>query len=213
MTQKNTMQETSEHHQDPFDSAQGRPVRGEGGDKKILGFWVYLMTDLLMFAALFATYAALRGSTFGGPGGKELFDLPFALIETLILLTSSFTCGLATIAAHSGNKKQVLLWFGVTFVLGISFLTMELNEFSRLVAQGHTWQTNAFLSSFFSLVGTHGLHIAVGLLWMLISMFMVWKRGLTENVVNKLARLSAFWHFLDLVWIFIFTIVYLLAKV
>lgn len=182
-------------------------------DKAIFGFWVYLMTDLIMFAALFATYAVLRGNTFGGPSGKELFSLPFVLTETLILLTSSFTCGLAMLAAHQSNKNQTFVWFGATFLLGISFLAMELNEFSHLISEGNSFQTNAFLSSFFTLVGTHGLHIAVGLLWIIVSMVMVWRRGLSPSIVNKLTRLSLFWHFLDVVWIFIFTIVYLYAKI
>lgn len=182
-------------------------------DKHILGFWVYLMTDLLMFAVLFATYAVLRNNTFGGPSARDLLSLPFVLAETLILLTSSFTCGLAIIAAHSKNKIQVMGWFSITFLLGASFLTMELTEFHRLIAEGHGPQASAFLSSFFTLVGTHGLHIAIGLLWILVSLIMVWKRGLTENLINKLTRLAYFWHFLDLVWIFIFTIVYLNAHV
>jgi cytochrome o ubiquinol oxidase subunit 3 len=182
-------------------------------DKTILGFWVYLMTDLIMFAAIFATYAVLRTSTFGGPGARQLFDLPNALTETLILLTSSFTCGLAMMAAHKGNKKQVLVWFGVTIVLGLIFLAMELTEFFGLIHAGHSFQTNAFLSSFFTLVGTHGLHISIGLLWMFVSMFMVWRRGLTPAILSKLTRLSLFWHFLDIVWIFIFTIVYLMGKI
>ncbi len=182
-------------------------------DKTILGFWVYLMTDLIMFAALFATYAVLRNNTFGGPGARELFSLPLALSETLILLTSSFTCGLAILAAHRGNKNSVISWFTLTFLLGLAFLTMELNEFSHLIAENHGPQANAFLSSFFTLVGTHGLHIAVGLLWIFISLIMVWRRGLTPEVTNKLTRLTLFWHFLDVVWIFIFTIVYLYAHV
>jgi len=193
------MEITSQHHH-------------EVNDKAIFGFWVYLMTDLLMFAAIFASYAVLKDNTFGGPGGRELFSLPLALTETLILLTSSFTCGLAMIAVHQAKKNQVLVWFGVTAALGISFLVMELNEFSKLIAEGHSFQNSAFLSSFFTLVGTHGLHIAVGLLWMLVSMVMVYKRGLTPAIANKLTRLSLFWHFLDIVWIFIFTIVYLMAK-
>ncbi len=114
------------------------------------------------------------------------------------------------LAANKGSKNQTLAWFGVTFVLGISFLVLELREFSGLIASGNTWQSNAFLSSFFTLVGTHGLHITIGLLWMAIAMAMVWFRGLTPNVVSKLTRLSLFWHFLDIVWIFIFSIVYLM---
>jgi len=182
-------------------------------DKKVFGFWVYLMTDLLMFAALFATYAVLKDNTFGGPSGKELFSLPFVLAETLILLTSSFTCGLMSLAAERGKKNQVIVWLTVTFLLGASFLGMELTEFHRLVIEGHGPSANAFLSSFFTLVGTHGLHIAAGLLWIAVLTAVVWKRGVTEHVKNQLTRLALFWHFLDLVWIFIFTIVYLYAHI
>jgi cytochrome o ubiquinol oxidase subunit 3 len=185
----------------------------EINDKAIFGFWVYLMTDLIMFAALFAAFAVLRDNTFGGPSGRELFSLPGALTETLILLTSSFTCGLAILAAYKNNKPQTLVWFAVTFLLGAAFLTLELTEFSHLISEGNSWQRSAFLSSFFSLVGTHGLHIAVGLLWMLVSMIMVWLRGLTPRIKDKLFRLILFWHFLYVVWIFIFTIVYLYAHI
>src|SRR5579864_5595890 len=132
-------------------------------DRVLFGFWIYLMTDLVMFAALFATYAVLHGNTFGGPSGSKLFNLPFALTETLILLTSSFTCGLAMLAAHRNDKKQALFWLSCTFALGISFLVMEFSEFSHLFAEGNSFQRSAFLSSFFTLVGTHGLHISVGL--------------------------------------------------
>lgn len=181
-------------------------------DKVIFGFWVYLMTDLLMFATLFATYAVLRGSTFGGPTARELFNMPFALVETLILLTSSFTSGLGLLAARKADKNQVILWFGLTFLLGLAFLSMEMNEFSHLFAEGHTFQTSAFLSAFFTLVGTHGLHIASGLFWMLILFIYLFKRGLTHSMVRKFTLLSLFWHFLDIVWIFIFTIVYLFGE-
>jgi cytochrome o ubiquinol oxidase subunit 3 len=182
-------------------------------DKTILGFWIYLMTDLIMFAGLFAAYAVLRNNTFGGPGAGQLFSLPNALIETLILLTSSFTCGLAMVAVHQNQKKRVLGWLAVTAVLGVCFLTLELREFSSLIAGGNSFGRNAFLSSFFSLVATHGLHISIGLLWMLVTMFMVAKRGLNEKSKSILTRLSLFWHFLDLVWIFIFTIVYLSSQI
>lgn len=178
-------------------------------DKTYFGFWVYLMTDLLMFAALFATYAVLHTSSFGGPTPSQIFDLPFALWETLILLTSSFTSGLGILAARKFDKKQVFIWFGLTFLLGVSFLTMELTEFSHLFAEGNTFQRSAFLSSFFTLVGTHGLHIATGLFWMLLLFIYLIRKGLTQSAVNKLTLLSLFWHFLDIVWIFIFTIVYL----
>ncbi len=182
-------------------------------DRVMFGFWVYLMTDLLMFAVLFAVYAVLQGSTAGGPTGRDLFSLPLALQETLLLLTSSFTCGIGMIAARRGNKNQVLAWFGITFVLGLAFLGLELKEFAELIHEGHTWRTNAFLSSFFILVGTHGLHIISGLLWMAITLAFVVVRGLNSHMVRKLALLSLFWHFLDIVWIFIFTIVYLRAFV
>jgi cytochrome o ubiquinol oxidase subunit 3 len=185
----------------------------EAEDRTIFGFWVYLMTDLVMFAGLFAAYAVLHGNTFGGPTSRELFDMPFALLETLILLTSSFTCGLGMLAARKNDKNMVLTLFGITFLLGISFLILEVTEFRKLVSEGNSWQRNAFLSSFFTLVGTHGLHITAGLLWMSICMGAVWFRGLTPGVTRKLTLLSLFWHFLDIVWIFIFTVVYLMGAI
>lgn len=180
-------------------------------DRVAFGFWVYLMTDLLMFAVLFATFAVLRDSTHGGPAGRELFSLPFVLAETLLLLMSSFTAGIGMWAARQGYKNQVLLWFGTTFLLGLGFLGMELVEFTELIHEGHTWQSSASLSAFFTLVGTHGLHITSGLLWMGTTLAFIWARGLNPHMVRKLTLLSLFWHFLDIVWIFIFTIVYLMA--
>lgn len=182
-------------------------------DRTQFGFWVYLMTDLLMFAVLFAVYAVLHDSTAGGPSGRELFSLPLALTETLLLLASSFTCGLGMIAARQANKRQVLFWFGITFILGLAFLSLEAREFAELLHEGHTLSNSAFLSSFFTLVGTHGLHIISGLLWMAIMLGFVLKRGLTSHTVRKVTLLSLYWHFLDIVWIFIFTIVYLRAFV
>jgi cytochrome o ubiquinol oxidase subunit III len=185
----------------------------EADDRVMFGFWVYLMTDLLMFAVLFAVYAVLHGKTLGGESGRELFSLPLALHETLILLTSSFTCGIGMIAARRRRKAQTLIWFGITFILGLAFLSLELKEFAEFIHEGHTLRSNAFLSSFFVLVGTHGLHITSGLLWMAITLAFVIKRGLNSHIVRKLALLSLFWHFLDIVWIFIFTVVYLRAFV
>lgn len=185
----------------------------ESNDRAMFGFWVYLMTDLLMFAVLFAVYTVLRGNTLGGPSGRELFDLSLALWGTLALLTSSFTCGIGMIAARRGDKNQVLVWFGLTFLLGLAFLGIEAYEFTELIHHGHNWQGNAFLSSFFVLVGTHGLHIISGLLWIAIMLVYIVTRGLTARMVRKLSMLSLFWHFLDIVWIFIFTIVYLGAYV
>lgn len=185
----------------------------EANDRAMFGFWVYLMTDLLMFAVLFAVYAVLHNNTAGGESGRELFSLPLALTETIILLTSSFTCGIAMIAARRGDKKQTLIWFYITFALGLSFLTLELREFSELIKEGNTLRSSAFLSSFFVLVGTHGLHIMSGLIWMATTLGFIIKRGLNSNMLRKLGMLSLFWHFLDIVWIFIFTIVYLGAFV
>jgi cytochrome o ubiquinol oxidase subunit 3 len=185
----------------------------EANDRVMFGFWVYLMTDLLMFAVLFAVYAVLHGNTVGGPSGSQLFSQPQALAETLILLTSSFTCGVGMIAARRGNVNQVLAWFTLTFLLGVAFLSLELQEFGELIHEGYTLSSNAFLSSFFVLVGTHGLHIVSGLFWMLVTLLFIVVRGLNQRLVRKLALLSLFWHFLDIVWIFIFTIVYLMAYV
>lgn len=182
-------------------------------EKYTFGFWVYLMTDLIMFAGLFAAYAVLRGGTFGEPAQGALLSLNGALAETLVLLTSSFTCGLATLAAFRGKKAQTIAWFVVTFALGATFLGLELHEFAGLIAMGDGPQRSAALSAFFTLVGTHGLHITVGLLWMAIGVIMVSLRGLTDFVKSRLARLALFWHFLDIVWIFIFTIVYLMSHI
>jgi len=179
--------------------------------KTVFGFWVYLMTDCVLFASLFVTYAVLHGNTFGGPGAAELFSLPFVLGETLILLTSSFTAGLAMLAAHAGRPRQVLAWFAVTFLLGVAFLAMEVTEFSKLAHEGNSWQRSGFLSAFFTLVGTHGLHITSGLIWMGIMMTKVVRGGLAPNTLRRLTLLSMFWHFLDIIWIFIFTIVYLMG--
>lgn len=169
------------------------------------------MTDLLMFAALFATFVVLRGNTFGGPSERDLIDLPYALTETLILLTSSFICGLGILAAKQKKKIKTFILFFATFVLGISFLSMEVSEFSHLIAAGNSFQKSASLSSFFTLVGTHGLHIASGLLWMFFIFIQIARTGLTHSNIRKLTLLSYFWHFLDIVWIFIFTVVYLMG--
>lgn len=182
-------------------------------DRIMFGFWVYIMTDLLMFAVLFAVYAVLRNNTLGGPTGRDLFSPGLALTETLLLLTSSFTAGVGMVFARRGLKPQTLAWFGLTFLLGASFLGIELYEFAEFIHEGHTMTVNAFFSSFFVLVGTHGLHIISGLIWLAILLAYVVKRGLTYTNVRKLALLSLFWHFLDVVWIFIFTVVYLMAFV
>jgi cytochrome o ubiquinol oxidase subunit 3 len=185
----------------------------EQDDTKALGFWVYLMTDCMLFAALFATYVILRPNVFGGPSGHDIFTIPTVLIETLFLLTSSFTCGLAVLAAKNSQRRSALVLLCATFVFGAAFLLLELNEFSRLVAEGHGWQVSAFLSAFFTLVGTHGLHITIGLLWLAVMLVQLWRRGFTRGVLRRLMLFGMFWHFLDVIWIFIFTIVYLMGVV
>lgn len=179
--------------------------------KSVFGFWVYLMTDCVLFASLFATYAVLHNNTFGGPSGKQLFSLHYVLTETIILLTSSFTCGLASLAVDKKQMKQVIGWFSITFLLGATFLGMELHEFSHLAKIGDSWQRSGFLSSYFTLVGTHGLHITIGLFWMVVLLVQLYKRGFTKGVIRRLTLLSMFWHFLDIIWIFIFTVVYLMG--
>jgi cytochrome o ubiquinol oxidase subunit 3 len=179
--------------------------------KTYFGFWIYLMNDCILFSVLFATYAVLHGGTYGGPTSKDLFDLPFALGETLALLFSSFTSGLAILGANRQCKKTALFWLGLTFLFGAIFLGMELHEFSDFVREGHSWRASAFLSAFFTLVGTHGLHITCGLLWILVLMAQIHFRGFGHNQMRRLSCFRLFWHFLDLVWIFIFTFVYLMG--
>ena len=179
--------------------------------KTTIGFWLYLMTDCILFASLFATFAVLRDATAAGPAGSEIFEMPLVLAETLILLTSSFTCGLALIALKSRNIRAIVAALTATFVLGVAFLTIELSEFTKLVSEGHSWQQSAFLSAFFTLVGTHGLHIFIGLIWLVTLVVVLAKRGLTVKWERQMTLFALFWHFLDLVWIFIFTIVYLMG--
>ncbi len=178
-----------------------------------LGFWTYLMTDCILFATLFATYAVLHNNTFGGPSTHDLFDPTFALAETILLLVSSFTSGLAGLAARANNVKKTLLWWGVTFLLGAGFIALELTEFAHFVREGNSWQKSGFLSSFFTLVGTHGLHVSLGLLWMIVLLVPVCRHGITPVSFKRLTCLKLFWHFLDVVWIFIFTMVYLMGVI
>jgi cytochrome o ubiquinol oxidase subunit 3 len=183
----------------------------EATAKVAFGFWIYIMSDCILFSCFFASYAVLHTSVFGGAGPKELFDLNYVMIETFLLLTSSFTYGLAMLATHKNNKAQVLTWLFITFLLGLGFIGMEINEFHHLIIEGNGPDRSAFLSSFFGLVGLHGLHVTCGLIWMALLMFQVSTRGLTAMVNRKLACLSLFWHFLDIIWIFVFTVVYLMG--
>ncbi|WP_430460173.1 cytochrome o ubiquinol oxidase subunit III [Thalassolituus sp. LLYu03] len=183
------------------------------GSTTIFGFWLYLMTDCVLFASVFAAYAVLFMNTAGGVSGKDIFELDYVLIETFALLFSSITYGFAMIGAHRGNKQATLLWLLVTFALGAVFIGMEINEFHHLIAEGNGPQRSAFLTGFFSLVGMHGLHVTAGLIWMIVLMLEVLKRGLGNRTVTRLSCLSLFWHFLDVVWICVFTVVYLMGSV
>jgi cytochrome o ubiquinol oxidase subunit 3 len=180
--------------------------------KTIFGFWVYLMSDFILFGALFATYAVLSGSTFGGPTARQLFQTPFTLIQTLVLLTSSLTAGLAGASAHRQHKYRTIALFGITFVLGSIFMGMMFNEFSRLVSSGNGWDRNAFLSAYFTVVGTHGLHVLFGLLWTIVLIVPVWREGVSNVSIRRLTCLRMFWQFLNIIWVFIFSFVYLLGE-
>ncbi|MBI5798551.1 MAG: cytochrome o ubiquinol oxidase subunit III [Candidatus Yonathbacteria bacterium] len=182
--------------------------------KALFGFWIYIMSDALLFGSIFATYAVLHNNTFGGPSAGELFSMPFVLTETLILLASSFTYGVASLYAHHHNAKdKALVWLLVTFLLGVSFIAMEVSEFIKLFQEGNSWQRSGFLTAFFTLVGTHGLHVTAGLIWMGGLIAQVWRRGLTVTTIGKVTTLGIFWHFLDIVCIFIFTFVYLMGAI
>lgn len=181
------------------------------GSVTVFGFWIYLMTDCILFATIFATYAVLVNSVAGGPSGAEIFELPYVLVETFCLLLSSITYGFAMLAMHRGDKQKLLSWLAVTFLLGLAFIGLEINEFHQLISEGYGPNRSAFLSGFFTLVGTHGLHVICGLLWMAVLMFQVRAKGLTDTNQTRLRCLSLFWHFLDVVWICVFTVVYLMG--
>ncbi|MFP1867310.1 cytochrome o ubiquinol oxidase subunit III [Lonsdalea quercina] len=183
----------------------------DAGATKVFGFWIYLMSDCILFASLFATYAVLVDGVAGGPTGKEIFELPFVLVETFALLFSSITYGMAMIAMNKGYKSRVNQWLAMTFLFGLIFIGMELYEFHHLIAAGYGPDHSAFLSGFFALVGTHGIHVTSGLIWLVIMMIQVSRRGLTATNKTRLMCLSLFWHFLDVVWICVFTVVYLMG--
>ena len=189
-----------------YDDGGHHPQQGT-----LLGFWLYLMSDCLLFAVLFATYAVLGRSYAAGPSGADLFDLPLVAVNTGLLLVSSITYGFAMIAMLAGRRKQLLAWLALTGLLGLGFLGIELYEFAHLVHEGAGPQRSAFLSSFFTLVGTHGLHVTFGCIWLVTLMVQVGRHGLTRENKRRLVCLSMFWHFLDVVWIGVFTFVYLMG--
>lgn len=178
-----------------------------------IGFWVYLMTDCMVFGSLFVTFMVLRGGTADGPSGREIYDMPVVLAETIILLTSSLTAGIALLGLKAKRIPQLVWGLIFTYILGVAFLTIEITEFANLIADGHGPSTSAFLSAFFTLVGTHGFHIFIGLLWLLTLLMVLARKGLTAKLTRQFILFGMFWHFLDLIWIFIFTIVYLMGVI
>ena len=183
----------------------------EAGGSTLLGFWIYLMSDALVFATLFATYGVLSSAFAGGPTPRELFELPLVAVNTGLLLVSSITYGFAMIAMQEGKLNGVRLWLVITGLLGAGFVGIELYEFSTLIHEGATPQTSAFLSAFFTLVATHGLHVTFGIIWLVVMLVQLGQRGLHPENQRRLMCLSMFWHFLDVVWIGVFTFVYLLG--
>ena len=179
----------------------------------VFGFWIYIMTDCILFATLFAAFAVLHTNSFTGPTLKQLISLPYVLAETMFLLASSFTYGLAMLGVYKNSRNRALFWLFITFLLGLSFVVMEVREFIHLYADGNSWHVSAALSSFFTLVGTHGTHVSIGLIWMLFMMIQLLKYGTSKSVNRRLTYLGLFWHFLDIVWIFVFTIVYLMSAI
>lgn len=198
--------------------AQGDMARhGEGGpaSKRIIvgyGFWIFLLSDIVMFSAFFAAYAVLAGETAGGPSGRDLFHLTTVAMETALLLASSFTCGLGSIATQRRDMLQTQLWLLVTGLLGFAFVVLEIREFAAIVARGAGPQRSAFLSSFFALVGCHGLHVSIGLLWLGTMMAQVWVKGFRPAILRRLLCFNLFWHALDIIWVGVFTIVYLIGS-
>ncbi|MFC0211416.1 cytochrome o ubiquinol oxidase subunit III [Paenibacillus chartarius] len=175
------------------------------------GFWIFLITDVILFSALFAVYIVLHGNTAGGPGMKDIIEMPGIIAETFILLTSSFTSGLAVLMMNRGSKGGLIGWLIVTIALGACFIGLEVAEFAKLIHEGHTISTSAFFSAFFTLVGTHGLHVSLGICWITAVIFQLARHGITPVTQRKVHITSLYWHFLDAVWIFVFTIVYLMG--
>lgn len=184
-------------------------LAAEREEEKALGFWIYLMTDAVIFALLFATYVVMTAGIAGGPTGRDLFSLPHTFGETLLLLVSSTTFGFATLAAKRGEGATAIRWLALTALLGAGFVAMELMEFAGMIAVGAGPDRSGFLSAFFTLVGTHGLHVSVGIVCIAVMVGQILAKGLTAPVLSRLIRLGLFWHFLDIVWVGIFSVVYL----
>ncbi|MBX6394315.1 MAG: cytochrome (ubi)quinol oxidase subunit III [Alicyclobacillaceae bacterium] len=181
------------------------------GRNKVLGFWVFLGGECALFASLFATYLTLRGQTLNGPTAQELFHLPLIGLATVLLLTSSLTGVLGINAMHRGNQRSLLRWLGITVLLGLAFLAVQVDEFITYAKEGFTFSTSAFSSAFFALVGFHGGHVAFGVVWISVLMLQIAKSGITARKAAKVFISSLYWHFVDVVWVFIFTVVYLMG--
>jgi cytochrome o ubiquinol oxidase subunit 3 len=178
---------------------------------KIFGFWIFLVSDCILFGMLFAAFVVLRSHTDGGPGGKELFDVTGFTAETFILLISSFTSGLSTLSMHLGKIRGLYFWMIITLIMGMAFVGLEVSEFASMAAKGATISRSGFLSAFFTLVGTHGLHVTFGLIWMIALLIQIFRSGITPAIRRKVTIVGLYWHFLDAVWIFIYTVVYLMG--
>ena len=197
----------------PTELARGRGGGGPASKRIVVayGFWIFILSDIVMFSGLFAAYAVLSGNTAGGPTGSELFNLRNVFIETMCLLFSSYTCGLGALSAERRQPDRFLIFAGLTFVLGAAFLFIEIREFAGMVARGAGPSRSAFLSAFFTLVGTHGAHVTGGLIWLAYMVAQVAVKGLRPHVLRRLLCWSLFWHALDIVWVGVFTLVYLMA--
>ncbi|WP_349408930.1 cytochrome aa3 quinol oxidase subunit III [Pseudalkalibacillus sp. SCS-8] len=187
--------------------------QSETGRLNILGFWIFLGAEIALFATLFATYLVLIGRYADGPVPWELFEVKGVLIETFLLLTSSFTCGLAIHEMRRHSLKGLVAWLGITLVLGVAFLSFEIYEFIHYIHEGASLTTSAYWSGFYVLVGTHGAHVTMGIAWIVLIIIQLFQRGLTKQTTRKVFVASLYWHFLDVVWIFIFTAVYLYGMV
>ncbi|WP_400162519.1 cytochrome (ubi)quinol oxidase subunit III [Brevibacillus sp. TJ4] len=183
------------------------------GKNKILGFWLFLGGETVLFGTLFATFIALRDQANGGPTGQELFDMPLVAAATILLLTSSMTSVMAVLALHKKNLKQLQVWMTITVILGLAFLALEIYEFMHYVHMGHTIAASAFGSAFYTLVGFHGGHVAFGILWIITVQLQAVKKGLTVVTAPKFYLACLYWHFIDVVWVFIFTVVYLMGMI
>lgn len=192
----------------------GRSEKGGPSPKRIVvayGFWIFILSDIVMFSALFATYAVLSGNTAGGPTGRELFNLRNVFIETMCLLLSSYTCGLGALSAERQQPGRFLIFAALTFAFGATFLFIEISEFAGMISKGAGPSRSAFLSAFFTLVGTHGAHVTAGLIWLVYLAAQVLAKGLRPAVLRRLLCFSLFWHALDIIWVGVFTLVYLMG--